>query len=311
MNTGASRARARDGQVEWPTCAALAGCYALWLLSMAAWETVGIAAFVPMALAVGFHSSLQHEVLHAHPTRNAAVNEALVWLPIGLTIPYRRFRDSHLKHHNDSRLTDPYDDPESFYVAEGDYARLGPLMRRLLALNATFAGRMAVGPGLALWGFWRSELRLALAGDRAVRNAWTHHAAGLVPVLAVILAMGVPLWLYLPLAAYPGVSLIMIRSFIEHRAVADPKQRSALVESGPFFSLLFLNNNLHRVHHERPGLPWYALPALYRAERERYLAETGGYLIHGYGEVVRRWLVAPREPVVHPLMRRLDPAGPD
>jgi fatty acid desaturase len=278
---------------------------------MAAYPAFGLVAFVPMALAVGFHSSLQHEVLHGHPTRNAAVNEALVWLPLGLYIPYRRFRDTHLRHHNDTRLTDPYDDPESFYLAEGDYARLGGLTRALLAVNATFAGRMVIGPALALWGFWRSELREVLAGNREVRNAWMHHVAGLMPLLALIAHMGVPVWLYMAFAAYPGVSLIMIRSFIEHRAEADPKKRSAVVESGPLFSLLFLNNNLHRVHHERPGVPWYALPATYRAERERYLTENGGYLIRGYREVVRRWLFTPREPVVHPLARKTDQAGPE
>jgi fatty acid desaturase len=85
--------------------------------------------------------------------------------------------------------------------------------------------------------------------------------------------------------------------------------RTAIVEAGPFFSLLFLNNNLHRVHHESPGIAWYRLRALYRAERARYLTENGGYLVHGYSEVVRRWLVTPREPVVHPLLRRAGGSG--
>ena len=49
---------------------------------------------------------------------------------------------------------------------------------------------------------------------------------------------------------------------------------------------------------------------MYRAERERYLSENGGYLVHGYLEVVRRWLFSPREPVVHPLARRALPPGP-
>jgi fatty acid desaturase len=182
-------------------------------------------------------------------------------------------------------------------------------MRALLAFNATFAGRMLIGPALALAGFWRSELRLALAGDREVRNAWAHHAAGLVVVVPAILAMGVPLWLYMLFAAYPGVSLIMIRSFIEHRANPDPRRRTAVVEAGRFFRLLFLNNNLHRVHHESPGVAWYRLPGMYRAERERYLADNGGYLVRGYREVVRRWLFSPREPVVHPLNRRVTPGS--
>src|SRR4030095_6815030 len=34
--------------------------------------------------------------------------------------------------------------------------------------------------------------------------------------------------------------------------------------------LLILNMNLHRLHHARPSLPWWQLPAQFRAERDRY-----------------------------------------
>ncbi len=300
----ASRAPARGLLAEWPTWMAVAGCYLAWMLSALAYQTVGLLAFVPMALSVAFHSSLQHEILHGHPTCKPALNEALVWLPLGLFVPFRRFRDLHLRHHNDTRLTDPYDDPESFYHAEDDFALMGRIRRALLLANATFAGRMVIGPALALNGFSRTELARLRAGERGVRGAWAHHASGVAVVLPVVWWLGVPLWLYAMLAAYPGMALIMVRSFIEHRAHEDPRQRSAIVESGPFFSLLFLNNNLHRVHHAKPSVPWYRLPALYRAERGRYLSENGGYLIRGYDEVVRRWLVRAREPVVHPFTRR-------
>lgn len=278
----------------------------MWLAGLALYAPLGALACVPLAIAVAFHSSLQHEALHGHPTRSAALNEALVWLPLGLFIPYRRYRQLHLVHHNDERLTDPYDDPESYYVAEGDYAAMGRVRRALLAINATFAGRMPIGPPLSLFGFWRAEWQAVRAGDRLVRAAWLHHFAGLVPVAAAVTAAGVPLSLYVLLVAWPGMSLIMVRSFIEHRADEDPKRRSAIVEAGAFWRLLFLNNTLHRVHHERPGVPWYELPAIWRAERVRILAENGGYLVRGYGEVVRRWLLRRREPVVHPLMRRVD-----
>ena len=305
MHSDARRAAPRGLLAEWPTWAALAGCYLAWVTLMASHGAIGFWVLPALAVVTAFQSSLQHEALHGHPTRNAALNEALVWLPLGLVFAYRRFRDLHLKHHNDNRLTDPYDDPESYYVAEGDFAKLGPVMRRLLAFNGTFAGRMLVGPALSLHGFWRSELAKALAGDRVIRNAWAHHFAGLALLVPLILWLEVPLWQYFLFVSYPAVALIMIRSFIEHRAHDAPKMRTAIVESGPFFSLLFLNNNLHRVHHESPAAPWYRLPAMYRAERARYLAENGGYLIHGYSEVVRRWLVKAREPVVHPLFRRL------
>lgn len=309
MTWGASRAPARGLLAEWPTWLALAACYLAWAGSIALYHLIGLWAFVPLAVVTAFHSSLQHEILHGHPTRNARLNEALVWLPLGLYIPFRRFRDLHLRHHNDARLTDPYDDPESFYYDEGDFTSLGPVMRALLTFNATFAGRLLIGPALSLYGFGRTELRAVVAGDPAVRNAWAHHSAGLATLLTAIWWAGVPIWLYALFAAYPAMSLLMVRTFIEHRAHEDPRKRSAVVESGPLFSLLFLNNNLHRVHHAKPTVPWYRLPTLYRAERERFLEENGGYLIRGYTEVVRRWLLSPREPVVHPLSRRAGSPG--
>ena len=35
--------------------------------------------------------------------------------PLALWIPYESYRISHLMHHRDDRLTDPLDDPESYY----------------------------------------------------------------------------------------------------------------------------------------------------------------------------------------------------
>ena len=73
-----------------------------------------------------------------------------------------------------------------------------------------------------------------------------------------------------------------MRSFAEHKAAMTPYERSAVVEAGPLFSLLFLNNNLHYVHHKRPDLPWHALPAYWRDHRRELLAENGGLLYRGY-----------------------------
>ena len=49
-----------------------------------------------MPFTVALHSSLQHEALHGHPTRHAPVNEALVFLPLGLFYPFRRFKSPAL-----------------------------------------------------------------------------------------------------------------------------------------------------------------------------------------------------------------------
>lgn len=298
---GASRAAAGRRRIEGPTWLALAGCYSLWVLLLYAAPALGIWAAIPGAIVVAFHSSLQHEVSHGHPTRSAVLNEALVFPALGLFIPYRRFRDLHLRHHNDSRLTDPYDDPESFYVPVGDWRGASRPVRWLLAVNGTFAGRLVVGPALALWGFWRSEFRRLRAGNVAVRGAWLRHVLGLVPVALTVWASGMSLWLYVFGIAYPAMSLIMVRSYIEHRAAHSAPERTAVVEAHWFWRLLFLNNNYHAVHHLHPAMPWYLLRARWIDDKENVLARNGGYYVGGYGEVWRRWLFARREPVVHPF----------
>lgn len=290
--------------IEWPTWAMLAGCYALWALSLIFWDALWPLIAVPAAISVALHSSLQHEILHGHPTRSGPVNEALVSLPVGLAIPYRRFHDLHLKHHNDDRLTDPFDDPESFYVPVQAWGRFSPVIRSIFMVNGTFLGRLAIGPALAMFGFWRSEARLMRAGDQRVIGAWVRHGIGVVLVLSLLLAAGVPIWQYTLAAAYPGMSLIMVRSFIEHRADTDPTRRTAVVEAGLFWRLLFLNNNYHAVHHAQPTVAWYRLGKIWRRERDQVLSGNGGYFLNGYSEVLRRWGFRQREPLVHPFRDR-------
>jgi fatty acid desaturase len=133
--------RRADG-VEWPTWAVLVSCYTIWLASVAWHDVLGAWWMLPAALMVTLHSSLQHEALHGHPTRSAALNEALVFPALGLFVPYRSFRETHLRHHNDANLTDPYDDPESWYLPLPEWNRAGSARRRLLNLNNTLAGRL-------------------------------------------------------------------------------------------------------------------------------------------------------------------------
>ena len=88
------------------------------------------------------------------------------------------------------------------------------------------------------------------------------------------------------LYVYPGTALILLRSYTEHQPAAEQAQRTAIVEAGPLMRLLFLGNNFHALHHERPGIAWYDLPQVYRAERERVLADNGVFLFAGYGDIV-------------------------
>jgi fatty acid desaturase len=274
-------------------------------LATANYETLGGLLFVLLAAPlVTLHSSLQHEALHGHPTRSAALNEALVFPPLGLLFPYRRFKAVHLQHHNNAVLTDPYDDPESFYYALNDWRELPRPVKKVLDFNNTFLGRFTIGPLVMLVGFVGRDLQLISAGDRGVIRGWMHHFAGLPLVLAWTWGVcGIAPGVYLA-AAYLGVSLLNLRTFAEHQAHETAGGRTAIIEASPVFALLFLNNNLHFVHHENPRVPWYRLPALYRARRAEYLAANEGYRFSGYGEVIRRYLFRPKAPVPHPYLRR-------
>jgi fatty acid desaturase len=296
--------RIRD--VEWPTVAVLCVCYALWVLATAFYAELGALPFIVLAAPlVTLHSSLQHEAAHGHPTRSPALNEALVFLPLGLLYPFRRFKALHLRHHSDSSLTDPYDDPESFYYALSDWHQLPKPVQKVLDFNNTFLGRFTIGPLVMAAGFAAAEFRLIVKGDNHVFGAWVRHAAGLVIVLSwTHVFCGIPFWAYLA-TAYLGLSILNLRTFAEHQAHEAPGARTVIVEeASPIFGLLFLNNNLHYVHHENPRVSWYRLPALYRADRAAFLAANESYAFKGYGEMIRQYLFRAKAPVPHPLLRR-------
>lgn len=295
------------GAIEWKTLSLVVLCYGVWLLAGMAWSMSHGWLLLPlMGVCAAFHSSLQHETIHGHPTRWNWFNELLVSLPLIVVFPYRRYRALHLKHHNDINLTDPYEDPESYYFPLHHYQAMRPWMRAMFAINNTLVGRLILGPWLSLYGFARTELMRLLTGEPGVRRAWLCHIAGLAALVPIVaLGFGMPFWVYFLLVAYPGLALTSLRSYAEHQAAEQVGARSAIVETNPALALLYLNNNLHIVHHASPATPWYGIPALYRERREQYLTANGNYLFAGgYGEVFCRFAFRIRQPVDHPFLYR-------
>ena len=290
-------------RIEWLTLALIAGCYGVWVAAgWFLWPLAPAAALAVMAIMAALHSSLVHECLHGHPTRNPRVNEALVALPLSMIHPYRRYRRTHLAHHHDARLTDPFEDPESYYKARWQLAAMPGWLGAVLRLNNTMLGRIVLGPVLGAAGFLASEARLLRAGARGVRLAWALHLLALVPVLAAVIAFGIPFWLYLLAVVWPALSLLSIRTYAEHRWHEMPEGRTIIVEHSPL-SWLFLHNNLHIVHHQMPGAPWYALPRLYRERRDYWQALNGGYVYRNYWQLFRAHALRAKEPVAHPALR--------
>lgn len=288
--------------IEWPTLALILGCYALWALGTtvlsALWLPLG---FLVTMLAITLHSSLQHEVLHGHPFASRLANEALMFLPLGVIYPYGRFRDLHLAHHRDENLTDPYDDPESNYMDPKVWVRLSPALRMILRANNTLLGRMLIGPTVSVFALLRGDLAAIRAGNRAIRRDWLLHLAGMVPVLVwLVTVAAIPFWLFV-LSCYGAMSILKIRTFLEHRAHELARGRTVIVEGRGFLPFLFLYNNFHVVHHAKPNLAWYRLPALYEERKEEYQRRNDGYVFSSYAEVFRRYFLRTKDPVPHPL----------
>ncbi len=290
--------------VEWPTVWLAAGCYLTWALAIFGVANWSLAAAMPLTiLAAALHSSLTHEVIHGHPFRNRTLNAALVWPPLTLFIPYARFRDSHLAHHRDARLTDPYDDPESNYLDGGDWDRLAALTRTVRRFNNTLAGRLLIGPLLGQVAWMKGDWAAIRGGDRTVLMGWVWHLPAMVMVLALVAVSAMPVWAYL-ICAYAALSILKIRTFLEHQAHERSRCRTVIIEDRGVLAFLFLNNNFHAVHHMHPRLAWYKLPKLYFAQPARFLGRNGGYRFASYGEVFRRYLFNTKDPVAHPLWRR-------
>ncbi|NHZ82340.1 fatty acid desaturase [Massilia sp. CCM 8695] len=289
-------------RAEWPTWLLIVVIHGGWLATLAYWRELG----APWATALmiwwcAWYMSLQHELIHGHPTRWPALNRLIGTVPLAVWSPYRLYRYSHLRHHVDFHLTMPALDTESHYVSPATWAGLGKPMRSLLCLNKTFWGRMPVGPAMAIGATCAQAVREPLRGNWTNVPMWLGHLAMLGAMLWLVEAVFGAAALYYVLAiSYPAQSLAMIRSFYEHRPAEEHKQRIVLNEAGFVFRLLFLSNNFHLVHHDVPSLPWYLLGRVYHARRAAYIARSGGFY-------VRRFGVRPVDAPVHPHMPESSP----
>lgn len=288
--------------IEWQTLLLLILTYAVFAFGATqAFALNPVFGIVITGIAVAQFSSLQHEVMHGHPFNSPALNEALVFPGLTLTVPYRRFRTLHLAHHHDPHLTDPYDDPESNYFDPAVWNKLSPLAQTVLRANNTLLGRVLIGPILGNALFLNGELALLRKGEPEVLRAWGLHLAGLAVLGAWLVTVGMPIWAYL-LAAFIGHAILKIRTFAEHRAHELCRARTVIIEDRGPLSLLFLNNNLHVVHHMHPSVPWYRLPTLYADNRDHYLRRNDGYVYRSYGQLFARHFLRAKDPVPHPLL---------
>ncbi|WP_420861228.1 fatty acid desaturase [Algirhabdus cladophorae] len=257
-----------------------------------------------LSIIIAQHSSLQHEVLHGHPFPYQTINDALVFPALGLFIPYMRFKDTHLAHHHDPNLTDPYDDPETNFLDAADWRRMSGWQQQLFGFNNTLIGRMLVGPALSLAAFYRTDLGKIRAGDGRVLLAYGLHIGGMSIAIGFLSGVaGLPIWAYVS-AAYLGMSWLKIRTFLEHQAHDRAAARSVIIEDRGPLALLFLNNNYHAVHHAHPQIVWHKLPKVFAQKRDLFLRRNGGYSYKSYGQIFGQYALRQKDPVAHPFWSR-------
>lgn len=287
---------------EWPTWLVVVAVYGLWFSLLLASPMLGLPlSTLLLWLVAAWHLSLQHELIHGHPTRNAQVNMALGRWPLSLWFPMEVYRASHLLHHRDPHLTLPGVDPESNYVSQTTWDHAGVWMRFFYVARKTALGRFLLGPAVAIWETWMQGFHEILAGRQGTKRVWLPHllASGLL-LWFVHQSSVFTIWQYLLFVAYPALSLAMVRSHYEHRATPEVAHRIVINEGGWFMRLLFLNNNYHLVHHDLPQLPWYLIARVYQADKANYLARNGQFHFPGYAHLAHRFACTPTDGAVHP-----------
>ena len=229
------------------------------------WGLTAIGAWI-----IAWQLNLQHETIHGHPTRNrastrrSAAGRCRSGFPIRSTArPISRITGMRIS-------TDPLDDPESYYWADGRWRGLGPMGARSLHAQTTLLGRMILGPAWTIGVSFASLARDAWRGKGETRVIVARHLLQCAPVLIWVIGVcGMPFWVYVACFVYPGVSLAMVRSFAEHRAEPEVERRTAIVENARILGPLFLFNNLHAAHHLRAQAALVSNPEILSPQSRR------------------------------------------
>jgi fatty acid desaturase len=298
----ASRSARFWWRLEIPTWTLIATVYSGWFALVYFWQDLGPWIATPALIwFTTWYMSLQHELIHGHPTRKPWLNQLFGTLPLAVWYPYGLYRDSHLQHHRNEHLTLPGDDPEAYYFSRASWESLSPAMKAIVRLRNTLPGRMLIGPLLDISATLTGALTALLRGEWRTVGMWGFHGVLLAGLLFWMSLHGLSAGYFILAVSYPALSLTKVRSFYEHRAEHSPQARSTLNEAGFIWRILFLNLNYHLVHHDLPGVPWFSLRRVYFAEREAYIARSEGFVVKGYRQWFRQHTQKPVSVEAHPF----------
>lgn len=288
--------------VEWPTLGLIVGHWLAFIFFALQYTSHSAFSLIGLALVLAFHSSLVHEIIHDHPFRSVRLNHLVAIIPLDLWLPYRLYRESHLKHHVSRNLTDPDLDPESNYISQEAYDQLSPLGRLWGEWQRPLLGRITIGAATRILRYQWRILSALIRCDAKIWRIYTEHVLWAIPVIYFITQVAhIPLVVYLTGAILPGFGLILVRSFAEHKALPECEERTAIVEHASFFGPLFLYNNLHALHHAEPMLPWYHYRARFSERRAELLNANGVLWYRDYWQLFKRYSLRPQDVWIDPI----------
>jgi fatty acid desaturase len=102
-----------------------------------------------------FHTSVQHAVIRAHPTRACRLNELPFAFRRAAVFRYQRDEALHLQHHRGAHTTDPDEDSESYFWPRDQMRGMNNFPPLVFVLNNTLVGRLTVRPFLVIAGLLR------------------------------------------------------------------------------------------------------------------------------------------------------------
>jgi fatty acid desaturase len=256
----------------------------LWLLPIdARWGCL----LVPVALLTNFFWALHHEAIHGgfhqDRQRNLLAGRAMAVL-LGSSFHVLRF--GHLMHHQYNR--NPIDRPDVYDPAQTPRlkARLGFLGTLVFGLYFAeiaaplgcclpraairrIIGRVYRGDDPALIAI-RVAAQRQFLDRRRLRMIRTDVALAWALIGGSAIAFGE----YWPMLAgfliARGVMISVFDNVYHFGTPIDRPEYARNLQLPTPLRLLILNMNLHRLHHARPSLPWWELPAQFHAERDRY-----------------------------------------
>ena len=134
---------------EWPTWLLIVLTYGGWLAVVRCVHSGPLskpAATPLLILLCTWHMSLQHELLHGHPTRPALVNKLLGSIPLAIRYPYASIAIDHVL-------------PERWVTATA-------WQRVIWRMRKRFVGRLMVGPPLSVVTLLAGAVDERRRGDR-------------------------------------------------------------------------------------------------------------------------------------------------